>query len=60
MHFSANCDVGESVVNPHKYFKNNVANTIALLEVMMEAEIKKFILVLYSGDLWKSSEDTYG
>ena len=23
IHFGANCYVGESVVNPHKYFKNN-------------------------------------
>ena len=52
MHFSANCYVGESVVNPHKYFKNNVANTIALLDVMIEAEIKKFIL--------SSTAATYG
>ena len=52
MHFSANCYVGESVVNPHKYFKNNVANTIALLDVMLEAEIKKFIL--------SSTAATYG
>jgi len=52
MHFSANCYVGESVVNPHKYFKNNVSNTIALLDVMIEAGIKKFIL--------SSTAATYG
>ena len=52
MHFSANCYVGESVVNPHKYFKNNVSNTIALLEVMLDAGIKKFIL--------SSTAATYG
>ncbi len=52
MHFSANCYVGESVVNPHKYFKNNVANTIALLDVMLESGIKKFIL--------SSTAATYG
>ncbi|MFH1223068.1 MAG: UDP-glucose 4-epimerase GalE [Pseudomonadota bacterium] len=43
MHFGANCYIGESVVNPHKYFKNNVGNTINLLGVMLEAEVKKII-----------------
>ncbi len=52
MHFGANCYVGESVVNPHKYFKNNVSNTINLLEVMLEAGIKKFV--------FSSSAATYG
>jgi len=52
MHFGANCYVGESVVNPHKYFKNNVANTLNLLEVMLEAEVKKII--------FSSTAATYG
>lgn len=43
MHFATSCYVGESVVNPHKYFKNNVTNTINLLEAMLEAEVKNFI-----------------
>ena len=52
MHFGANCYVGESVVNPHKYFKNNVGNTLNLLEVMLEYEVKKFI--------FSSTAATYG
>jgi len=52
MHFGGNCYVGESVVNPHKYFNNNVSNTINLLGVMLESEVKKIIL--------SSSSATYG
>jgi UDP-glucose 4-epimerase len=43
LHFSASICVGESVVHPHKYFRNNVANTINLLEAMLEADVKKII-----------------
>jgi UDP-glucose 4-epimerase len=43
MHFAAFKAVGESVVNPQKYYKNNVANTLNLFEVMMENKINKFI-----------------
>ncbi|MED0746223.1 GDP-mannose 4,6-dehydratase, partial [Aeribacillus composti] len=32
MHFAANSLVGESVVNPLKYYQNNVAATLTLLE----------------------------
>jgi UDP-glucose 4-epimerase len=34
MHFAAYAYVGESVTDPAKYYMNNVANTLALLEVM--------------------------
>ncbi len=34
MHFAAYAYVGESVTDPGKYYMNNVANTLALLEVM--------------------------
>src|SRR5262249_6364353 len=32
LHFAANALVGESMVNPGKYFRNNVANGLKLLE----------------------------
>ena len=31
MHFAGSAYVGESVVNPAKYYQNNVAGTLALL-----------------------------
>ena len=43
MHFAAFCYVGESVENPAKYYRNNITNTLALLEIMLEQKIDKFI-----------------
>ncbi len=43
MHFAADCLVGESVTNPLKYFNNNVKNSLQLLEVMVECNVKKIV-----------------
>ncbi|MFZ5907985.1 MAG: UDP-glucose 4-epimerase GalE [Nitrospirota bacterium] len=43
MHFSAFAYVGESVADPAKYYVNNVANTLNLLEVMREFQVRHFI-----------------
>jgi UDP-glucose 4-epimerase len=43
MHFSAYAYVGESVENPEKYYKNNVAATINLLSSMLKYNVKNFI-----------------
>jgi len=43
MHFAADCQVGESVENPLKYFRNNVTNSLQLIEIMMEFNVKKII-----------------
>ena len=43
MHFASFIQVGESVVNPLKYYSNNVGNTINLLQVMERHSIKKFV-----------------
>ncbi|MFQ4146421.1 UDP-glucose 4-epimerase GalE [Chlorogloeopsis sp. ULAP02] len=43
MHFSAYAYVGESVVDPAKYYRNNVVGTLTLLEAMLAASIKKFV-----------------
>jgi len=43
MHFAANAYVGESVLNPLKYYNNNVVNTLNLLKNMAKSNIKKFI-----------------
>ena len=37
MHFAASSVVGESVADPQKYYLNNVAGTLCLLDVMREA-----------------------
>jgi UDP-glucose 4-epimerase len=43
MHFSAYAYVGESVTDPAKYYRNNVVNTLTLLEAMMAASVKKLV-----------------
>ncbi len=43
MHFAAYIAVGESVKEPGKYYRNNVASTLNLLEAMLAADINKFV-----------------
>ena len=43
MHFAAFIQVGESVQEPIKYYKNNTANTLNLLDVLVANNINKFI-----------------
>ncbi len=43
MHFSAFAYVGESVEKPQKYYENNFAQTLRLLEVLIKRSVKKFI-----------------
>ena len=43
MHFAANALVGESMTNPSKYFRNNVANGINLLDALVAGGVKKFV-----------------
>ena len=43
MHFAAFIEVGESVINPAKYYRNNVSNTQVLLDAMVKHDIKHFI-----------------
>ena len=43
MHFAANALVGESMQNPSKYFRNNVANGLNLLDAMISAGVAKII-----------------
>jgi UDP-glucose 4-epimerase len=43
MHFAAFLNVGESVHEPLKYWHNNVANTLSLLQCMAAHGVKRFI-----------------
>jgi UDP-glucose 4-epimerase len=43
MHFAANALVGESMQNPSKYFRNNVANGLNLLDAMVAAGVGKIV-----------------
>ncbi|WP_294034264.1 UDP-glucose 4-epimerase GalE [uncultured Moraxella sp.] len=52
IHFAGLKAVGESVAKPVKYYQNNVAGTLNLLEVMQEYGVKNFI--------FSSSATVYG
>jgi UDP-glucose 4-epimerase len=52
MHFAANSLVGESVQDPYKYYENNVAATLTLLNTMLKHGVKNFI--------FSSTAATYG
>lgn len=43
MHFASFIQVGESVRKPDIYYRNNVTNTLNLLDAMREFEVNKFI-----------------
>ncbi|MDD1504943.1 UDP-glucose 4-epimerase GalE [Lysinibacillus sp. CNPSo 3705] len=52
LHFAAFSLVGESVIDPMKYYENNVTATLNLLKVMKENNVDKFI--------FSSTAATYG
>jgi UDP-arabinose 4-epimerase len=52
IHFAASAYVGESMQNPRKYFRNNVANSLNLLESMLEEGVRRIV--------FSSSCATYG
>lgn len=43
MHFASFIQVGESVRDPAKYYRNNVANTLNLIEAMQRHGVKRFV-----------------
>lgn len=52
VHFAAFAYVGESVIEPAKYYRNNVAGTINILDAMLKNDVKMFV--------FSSSCATYG
>lgn len=52
LHFAAVAEVGESVVNPQKYYVNNVIGTLNLLNAMRAADVRKLV--------FSSTTATYG
>jgi UDP-glucose 4-epimerase len=43
LHFAADSLVGESEEDPRRYYRNNVANGIHLLDAMLEAGVKRIV-----------------
>jgi len=52
VHFAALLDVNESVTEPLRYYRNNVINSVSLLELMRKNDVKKMV--------FSSSCATYG
>jgi UDP-glucose-4-epimerase GalE len=44
MHFASHLSVGESVINPQKYYQDNIGNALNLFSVMLEQKVNYFIL----------------
>jgi UDP-glucose 4-epimerase len=44
MHFAAFIEAGESMKDPGKFFKNNLANSLQLIETSVRAGVKYFVL----------------
>jgi UDP-glucose 4-epimerase len=43
MHFAASALVAESMVNPSKYFRNNIGNGVNLLDAMVAAKVNRLV-----------------
>jgi UDP-glucose 4-epimerase len=43
MHFAAFIEAGESMKTPERYFRNNTANTLALLEAMLAHKVNRLV-----------------
>ncbi|MFD5896828.1 UDP-glucose 4-epimerase GalE [Streptomyces sp. NPDC060366] len=52
LHFAASSQVGESVARPERYWENNVGGSMALLEAMRAAGVRKLV--------FSSTAATYG
>src|SRR5437899_3928414 len=44
MHFAANALVGESMQNPSKYFRNNIASGLNLVDAIIAAEVSLLVI----------------
>jgi UDP-glucose-4-epimerase GalE len=43
IHFAASAYVGESIAHPRKYFRNNVSNSLNLLDAMQDSGVKHLV-----------------
>ncbi len=62
MHFAAFIEAGESMKAPGKFFKNNLANSLQLIEAATRAGVKQFVLsstaAIYASDDAPLNEDS--
>lgn len=43
IHFAASAYVGESVTHPRKYFRNNIESALALMDCVLESDVRMFV-----------------
>jgi len=59
MHFAAFIEAGESMVNPPKYYQNNLINSVNLIDLAVKAGIDRFVLSSTAA-VYKSSYQPLG
>ena len=60
IHFAGHKAVGESQSQPLKYYDNNVAGSIALLEEMLKAKVDTFVFSSSAASFFISSNESAG
>ncbi len=62
LHFAAFIEAGESMLDPGKYFRNNLTLTLALLDAAQQAGVRRFVLsstaAVYASSDTPLSEDS--
>lgn len=43
LHFAGFIEAGDSMINPKKFYENNVVNTLNLFDIMLEFNVKKIV-----------------
>ncbi len=56
MHFAAFIEAGESMKNPGRFYKNNLVNSLSLIEMAVRAGVKRFVLSSTAA-VYKSSDE---
>jgi UDP-glucose 4-epimerase len=56
LHFAAFIEAGESMLNPGKYFRNNLEASAQLIEAVHQADIRRFVLSSTAA-LYRTSEE---
>ncbi len=58
IHFAAFAYVGESVEEPARYFENNVAQGIGLLDALVEANVRRVVFSSTCAYIWRAATHT--
>jgi len=56
MHFAAFIEAGESMKDPGKFLRNNLVNSLALIDMAIKADVKRFVLSSTAA-VYQSSEE---